>query len=84
VTDAHFSADISNHAEPGAGVPPLCGLAPLPCGDTWITIGDPEVEQERTVTVVFRRDPLDGIDPLQETETGEFLLRPLAPLFPGR
>ena len=64
---------------------PLLGLAPLSppegSGDTWITIGDPldtEHTEERTVTVVFRPDPLDDFD------TGEYLLRPLDPLFPGR
>jgi hypothetical protein len=77
VTEAHFAPESM------AQDAPLCGLQPLEGGDTWITVGEPETEEERTVTVVFRRDPLDEVDPL-DVETGEFLVRPLAPMFPGR
>ncbi len=77
MTEAHFAQDAMAYDAP------LCGLEPLEGGDTWITVGEPETDDERTVTVVFRRDPLDEADPL-ELETGEFLVRPLGPLLAGR
>ena len=62
---------------------PRLSLPPLETGegvDTWYRVGDWDTDEERTVTVVFRRDPLDQCDPLQEAETGEFAMQPFPPL----
>ncbi|HYS14442.1 MAG TPA: hypothetical protein VEN28_14115 [Burkholderiaceae bacterium] len=62
---------------------PLLSLEPLDpraeAADTWITIGDQfddGTTEERTVTVVFRRD-------LDDPGTDDALLRPFEPTFPG-
>jgi len=63
---------------------PLLSLAPLEAHgatcDTWITVGDPVdgPTEERTVTVVFRRD-LDE----EGGGTDDALLHPFEPTFPG-
>ena len=84
MTDVHFGADSMDCIDGGAPMDPVCGPPAADEGDTWITVGDAESEDERTVTVVFRRDPLEEADPLDEIETGEFLVRPLVPKFPDR
>jgi hypothetical protein len=82
VTEANCAAELTATAQ-GLFAAPLLEPATIGAlagsGETWITVGDPlDPVEERTVTVVFRRDPLDDF------ETGEYLLRPLAPAFPGR
>lgn len=69
-------ADFDNDPTPPAPAPaPLRVGLPLEPGGGWIAMGEAESDEERTVTVVFQRAPED------EIETGEFLLRPLAPTF---
>lgn len=79
MTDAHFAESTTTDR---CCADPLCELPRLDrqqgCGDTWMTVGDTsDPGQELTVTVVFERDPLDDFD------TGEYLLRALEQQFPG-
>lgn len=69
-------ADPANDTLPPAPAPAPMGVTlPIEPGGSWIAMGEGESEDDRTVTVVFQRTPED------ELETGEFLLRPLAPTF---